>query len=134
MLVDGEFEPFSFGEDVFGFWRTGAEESVCVLVNASLSEAHDVKVPMVGDLVTDVVSGRAPKVEGGQASTFLWPLGTSVLHFHRARRLQLPLDRGMGATSPRSPTAASRAPSAPPPAASLTGSPTMARATGRSSP
>lgn len=96
VLVDGEFEPFSFGEDVFGFWRTGAEGSVCVLVNASLSEAHDVKVPMVGDLVTDVVSGRAPKVEGGQASTFLWPLGTSVLHFHRARRLQLPLDRGMG--------------------------------------
>ena len=96
MLVDGEFEPFSFGEDVFGFWRTGAEESVCVLVNACLSEAHDVKVPMVGDLVTDVVSGRAPKVEGGQAGTILWPLGTSVLHFHRARRLQLPLDRGMG--------------------------------------
>lgn len=95
-FVDGDFEPFSSGEDVFGFWRRDGERSVCVLVNASLSEAHDVRVPMVGELVCDVVSGSVPAVESGQAHVFLWPLGTAVLHFHRARRLQEPLGRGMG--------------------------------------
>ena len=96
LLVDGEFEPFSSGEDVFGFWRRGEGERVCVLVNASLSEAHTVKVPVGDKQVSDVVSGKVPRVSHGQAEVFLWPLGTSVLHFHDEQRLQAPLERGMG--------------------------------------
>ena len=96
LLVDGEFEPFSSGEDVFGFWRRGEDERVCVLVNASLSDAHTVKVPVGDKQVVDVVSGVTPRVSHGQAEVFLWPLGTAVLHFHRERRLQEPLERGMG--------------------------------------
>ena len=97
-LTDGDFEPFASGEDVFGFWRRGADGSrVCVLANASLSDSHTVKVPLAGaDGVSDVVSGASPRVSRGQAEVFLWPLGTAVLHVHEAQRLQRPLDRGMG--------------------------------------
>ena len=98
VLVDGDFEPFASGEDVFGFWRRSEDGGrVCVLVNASLSDAHTVKVPLAGaDSVRDVVSGTVPRVSRGAAEVFLWPLGTAVLHVHNERRLQQPLERGMG--------------------------------------
>lgn len=97
VLATGDFEPFADGEDVFGFWRRGEDgECVCVLANASLHDAHTVRVPMAGEAVSDVVSGTVPAVVGGCAEAFLWPLGTAVLHFHKQRRLQEPLEPGMG--------------------------------------
>lgn len=97
VLTAGDFEPFADGEDVFGFWRRGEDgECVCVLANASLHDAHTVRVPMAGEAVSDVVSGAAPAVVDGCAEAFLWPLGTAVLHFHKQRRLQEPLEPGMG--------------------------------------
>ncbi len=97
VLTTGDFEPFADGEDVFGFWRRGEDgECVCVLANASLHDAHTVRVPMAGEAVSDVVSGTVPAVVGGCAGAFLWPLGTAVLHFHKQRRLQEPLEPGMG--------------------------------------
>ncbi|MBD9245067.1 MAG: 4-alpha-glucanotransferase [Coriobacteriaceae bacterium] len=97
VLTTGDFEPFADGEDVFGFWRRGEDgECVCVLANASLHDAHTVRVPMVGEAVSDVVSGTVPAVVDGRAEAFLWPLGTAVLHFHEERRLQEPLEPGMG--------------------------------------
>ena len=97
VLTTGDFEPFADGEDVFGFWRRGEDgECVCVLANASLHDAHTVRVPMAGEAVSDVVSGTAPAVVDGCAEAFLWPLGTAVLHFHEERRLQEPLEPGMG--------------------------------------
>lgn len=97
VLTTGDFEPFADGEDVFGFWRRGEDgECVCVLANASLHDAHTVCVPMAGEAVSDVVSGTVPAVVDGCAEAFLWPLGTAVLHFHKQRRLQEPLEPGMG--------------------------------------
>lgn len=97
VLTTGDFEPFADGEDVFGFWRRGEDgECVCVLANASLHDAHTVRVPMTGEAVSDVVSGTVPAVVDGCAEAFLWPLGTAVLHFHKQRRLQEPLEPGMG--------------------------------------
>ena len=97
VLTTGDFEPFADGEDVFGFWRRGEDgECVCVFANASLHDAHTVRVPMAGEAVSDVVSGTAPAVVDGCAEAFLWPLGTAVLHFHEERRLQEPLEPGMG--------------------------------------
>jgi 4-alpha-glucanotransferase len=96
VLVDGEFRPFAEGDDVLGYWRWNDEEAVCVLVNRSLSDSHTVHVEMRGEQVSDVVSGRAVNVENGQAEVFLWPLGTSVLYFHRKQRLQKPMPKGMG--------------------------------------
>ncbi|EHF02916.1 hypothetical protein HMPREF1008_00561 [Olsenella sp. oral taxon 809 str. F0356] len=96
VFVNGDFESFALNDDVFGFWRTDGDEVVCVLANASLSSSHSVRVPMRGERVDDVVSGRVPKVEDGEAEVFLWPLGTSVLYFHKRVRLQAPMHRGMG--------------------------------------
>ena len=97
VLTTGDFEPFADGEDIFGFWRRGEDgECVCVLANASLHDAHTVRVPMAGEAVSDVVSGTVPAVVDGCAEAFLWPLGTAVLHFHKQRRLQEPLEPGMG--------------------------------------
>ena len=98
VFTSGDFEPFAVNDDVFGFWRRGDGEQVCVLVNASLSTSHEVTVPMAGECVDDVVSGRVPEaVDGGRgAKVFLWPLGTSVLYFHDQVRLQAPMPRGMG--------------------------------------
>ena len=97
VLTTGDFEPFADGEDVFGFWRRGEDgECVCVLANASLHDGHTVRVPMAGEAVSDVVSGTVPAVVDGCAEAFLWPLGTAVLHFHKQRRLQEPLEPGMG--------------------------------------
>ena len=97
VLTTGDFEPFADGKDVFGFWRRGEDgECVCVLANASLHDAHTVRVPMAGEAVSDVVSGTVPAVVDGCAEAFLWPLGTAVLHFHKQRRLQEPLEPGMG--------------------------------------
>ena len=96
-LVDADFEPFAAGDDVVGFWRRSEEGDVCVLANVSLSNARTVRVPVTSNMeVSDVVSGRAPKLGSGQAEVFLWPLGTAVLHFHAHERLQKPLERGMG--------------------------------------
>lgn len=67
-----------------------------MLANASLHDAHTVRVPMAGEAVSDVVSGTVPAVVDGCAEAFLWPLGTAVLHFHKQRRLQEPLEPGMG--------------------------------------
>ena len=96
VLVDGDFEPFSPAEDVFGFWRRNGSEQVCVLVNGGTDKPVTVRLPMVGTEVVDVVSGRAPKVAGDECEVFLWPLGTAVLHFHEQDRLVAPIERGMG--------------------------------------
>ena len=97
VLTNGSFEPFFDGDDVFGFWRRNDEgDCVCVVVNRSLDDAATVKIPMQASEVTDVVTGKTPKVEDGCAEVFLWPLGTAVLHFHEHRRMQRPLEPGVG--------------------------------------
>lgn len=96
VLVDGSCEPFAAGDDVFGFWRRSEAGCVCVLVNASLEEIHEVELPMAAPQVSDVISGRAVVVEDGVCTVTLWPLGSSVLHFHEEARLQKPLGAGAG--------------------------------------
>ena len=98
VFEDGDFEPFAANDDVFGFYRTLGDTTVCVLANASLKNSHVVTVPMRGESVDDVVQGKKPTLseDGGSCSVHLWPLGTSVLYFHDNERLQLPMERGMG--------------------------------------
>lgn len=102
MLVNGGFEPFSAGPDVYGFWRTpgpGDEESgecICVLVNRSLSAVHEISVPMRAPQVDDLVSGVSPVVENGEARVTLRQLGSAVLYFHGTSPLVKPLEHGQG--------------------------------------
>ena len=119
-LANGNFEPFAVGDDVLGFWRVGMAEGddtvCCILVNRSLSNSHTVRVPVCGEAVDDVVSGRRVKViaadpwadnrasrpascessDDRDAEVFLWPLGTAVIYFHNKVRLQAPMDHAMG--------------------------------------
>lgn len=96
VLVDGSCEPFAANDDVFGFWRRSGAGCVCVLVNASLEKTHEVELPMAAPRVSDVISGREVAVEDGSCTVTLWPLGSSVLHFHEEVRLQKPLEPGIG--------------------------------------
>lgn len=96
VFTKGDFEPVAFSEDVFGFWRTYGDTTVCVLANRSLSNSANIAVPMRGEDVDDIVQGSKPQVEDGMARVFLWPLGTSVLYFHKRQLLQRPMERGMG--------------------------------------
>lgn len=96
VLVDGDFEPFFEGEDVFGFWRWNDDEVACVLVNRSLTESHSVSVDMQGESVWDVISGQEPQLADGKVTVNLWPLGTSVLYFSSHKQLQKPMPEGMG--------------------------------------
>lgn len=96
VFTTGRVRPFAVSDDVFGFWRFEPGAIVCVLVNRSLSKPHVARVPMRGEAVDDIVSGRPCTVEGNACEAFLWPLGTAVLYFHDKRRLQAPMRRGMG--------------------------------------
>lgn len=100
ILVDGGFEPFSLGPDVYGFWRTPADgegtERVCVLVNRSLSDVHEARLPAVAPVCDDLVSGVAPAREGDEVVVRLPQLGSAVLYFHEPSELVKPMERGLG--------------------------------------
>lgn len=102
MLVNGGFEPFSVGSDVYGFWRTPAAgddeagERICVLVNRSLSDVHEVRLPMVAELCDDLVSGRVPERDGDEVVVTLGQLGSALLYFHGPSPLAKPFERGLG--------------------------------------
>ena len=100
VFTTGIFRPFALNDDVFGYWRHDGKSYACVLINRSLSNSHTVRVPMRDEAVSDIISGRPVKVveENGEkkAEIFMWPLGTSVLYFHKQERLQAPIERGMG--------------------------------------
>lgn len=98
VFEEGDFVPFALNDDVFGFTRTYKDETVCVLANASLKDPHVVSVPMHASNVEDIVQGKKPSIsdDGSTCSVHLWPLGTAVLYFHNNKRLQRPMERGMG--------------------------------------
>ena len=98
VFEDGDFVPFAVNDDVFGFTRTLGDTCVCVLANASLKNQHTAWVPMHGSEVDDIVQGKVPQIseDGTYCGVHLWPLGTAVLYFHEKKRLQSPMERGMG--------------------------------------
>ena len=108
----GEPSWFAANDSVFGFWRRGESgEAACVLINASLRDAHDVLVPLETEAVTEVTSGYAVPIvsasEAGEAPAYapaaeryarvhLGQLGSAVLYMHAEQRLGKPLDEGVG--------------------------------------
>ncbi len=90
------------GSDVYGFWRTPAAgddeagERICVLVNRSLSDVHEVRLPMVAELCDDLVSGRVPERDGDEVVVTLGQLGSALLYFHGPSPLAKPFERGLG--------------------------------------
>lgn len=96
VLVDGDFQPFFEGEDVFGFFRRNGEDCMAVLVNRSLSEFHTVTIPAFGERAEELVGGLSVELEGETASVTLAPMGSAVIHFPPKAGLAAPMRRGSG--------------------------------------
>ncbi len=110
--TDGSFTCFAANDDVLGLWRNGADGTcVCLLVNGSLRDAHDVFVPMCGEEVSDVVGGYSVPVRDADdvgehthnlpfarryAQAHLYQIGSTVLYFHPKQQLQKPMEPGLG--------------------------------------
>ena len=120
---------FAADEDVLGFWchSGGAlssascgypdDDVLCLLFNSSPSQAHEVRLPLVRDEVTDLASGygfethvlaEGEELHAGAYSVL--PSGTcaayvqvrvgalspAILHFHNHQRLGKPMEPGIG--------------------------------------
>ena len=112
LLAQDDCSLFAANDDVLGIWRHGADgQSACVLVNPSLQNAHDLPVPMVGECVSEIISGYGiPIIDAAEvkevpavfadadryAQVHLYQLGSAILHFHGAQRLELPMEPGLG--------------------------------------
>ena len=107
----GETAWFAAGADVFGFWRLAESGALtCALFNASPRVSHHMLVPMVGEEVSELVSGYAvPVISADEADAlpgvpvaerfaqvFLWPFDSAILHFHARERLARPMEPGLG--------------------------------------
>ncbi len=118
---------FAVNDDVLGSWKTNSpNEAACVLINASLVNAHNVPIPFPYEAVSDVLGGYAVPVRtasqasgdsvgnapvpappttcknagSSDAQRFVVPcvyqLGTTVLYFHPSARLQRDMQPGIG--------------------------------------
>ncbi len=93
---DSDFTAFSQGDDVFGFTRQFANESLTVLLNRSPSASYDVTVPALGSHVADVVGGAEIRSENGEATLKLYPMGSAVLRFTDGQTFGKRMERGSG--------------------------------------
>ena len=115
----GEAAPLiaAIGDDVLSITAHDAQDSACVLVNASLENAHDTAVPMMGETVSETIAGygvavvEADEIDEAAdavgefsagtkvdkfACTHLYQLGTAALLFGGATRLGRPMEPGLG--------------------------------------
>lgn len=95
-LVDGTCRIEALNDDVLAIWRETADQTVCVILNASLDHAHTVQIPVCAPVVTEVLSGVTPRCAHGAAELELWPLGSAVVVCCEVERVQKSLERGMG--------------------------------------
>lgn len=96
IFVDGGFEPFYQGDDVFGFFRTGDTESAAVIINRSRAREYDVEIPALGDEAAELVAGARVVIKDGKAKIRLHQMGSAVIHFYPKKRLAAPMERGSG--------------------------------------
>ena len=99
VLTSGDVVPIAPCDDVLGWWRLPADgrgPSVCVLVNRSLSEWHDVSIEARGPHASEVIGGAELRREGDLVSLTLAPLGSAVVLFDDGQGLARTLERGSG--------------------------------------
>lgn len=110
---DGDFEPFFYGEDVYGFWRLPAakqrkgydasvpknrypEEALCVLVNRSPYEEKEVRIPRRGQTADELLLSCSFSIEDDECVVKLPKLGSAVIYFHKLPTLSKRLNPGAG--------------------------------------
>lgn len=113
VVQEGDFEPFFFGEDVYGFWRLPAlkqrkgydagvpknrhpSEALCVLVNRSPYEEKEVRIPRRGETADELLHSCEFHIEDTECIVKLPQLGSSVIYFHKLSKLSKSLDEGAG--------------------------------------
>ncbi len=94
-LPDASFEPFAFGDDVFGFYRDWKDEGIAVIVNRGWG-TQEITIDVHGEDVTDLLGGARYDVHDGKVTVTLWPTGSAVFYFHKKVRLGRPMERGAG--------------------------------------
>lgn len=58
IFTDGDFVPFSTGEDIIGYTRRLGREAVTVLINRSRENEHTAVIPRLGQYASDIISGN----------------------------------------------------------------------------
>ena len=97
VFTGGTFEPFSWDEDVFGFYRDLDNTHAAVLLNRSLGRTHTVTFPAKGERAAEIISGRHVTVEDGRAIITLPPMASAVIFFHQAGDgFAAPMPKGTG--------------------------------------
>lgn len=111
LFAEGNFECFAPNDDVIGFRRWLGDESVCVLVNASLENAYDIPLPLKAEAAADVLSGYAlPLADAAHVAQqgfaapsaehyvlpHLYQLGSAIVYFRGKQLLDQPLQPGLG--------------------------------------
>ncbi|EMZ42528.1 4-alpha-glucanotransferase [Atopobium minutum] len=83
------FFTLDLGDEVFGFVRKNNQhnQSVAVLINRNPAVAHEVRVPLLGSCVDELIAGQKLVVDNGVVQLNLPPLGSAVLYFHADKSL-----------------------------------------------
>ncbi len=94
-LPDADFEPFAFGDDVFGYYRDWKDEGIAVIVNRG-GNTREIAIDARGEDVTDILGGVKYEFRNGRVAVTLWPMGSAVFYFHKKVRLGRAMARGAG--------------------------------------
>ena len=96
-LVDGDFEPFSWGEDVFGYHRKKDGEVITVMINRSLSREVEVTIPAFTDTYAELIGNLPIQKKDGSLTLKLRQLGSAVIHFTSPEKaIAAPMEEGTG--------------------------------------
>ncbi|MGN0733359.1 MAG: 4-alpha-glucanotransferase [Emergencia sp.] len=96
VLVDGDFQPVAFNDDVFGLYRRDDEESVLTVINRSLNNTYDIRVRAEGNAVDAVAGGTLIPDQDGCITLHLKQLGSSMVRFTRVSKLAKLMEKGSG--------------------------------------
>lgn len=95
LFVSGGFEPFTWTDDVFGFYRSGDYETAAVLVNRSLDQSRLIELPSRGRHAAELLTGRMA-VNNGKIALKLPPLGSAVVRMTDGAGFCQPVEPGHG--------------------------------------
>lgn len=126
LATSGELKPFSFGDDVYGFWRLPRNdvdeakqvkrgnakheseeasrdakndypaEALCILVNRSPYERKEVRIPRRGEAADELLHNSGFQLADSECIVSLPQLGASVIYFHNSKALNKPIEPGAG--------------------------------------
>lgn len=109
LATSGDFKPFFYGDDVYGFWRTPLpntenrsesidypKEALCVLINRSPYEEKEVRIPRRGEAAEELLHNSSFRIEDNECIINLSKLGSCVIYFHNAHTFSKPMPEGAG--------------------------------------